>query len=264
MCTAATLIWIGVWGRAWVGDSEHADGEPVTILNWNLQRLAWSQPGGLECIVATLKDRIKPDVLSLTELSYQEMETLAERLDLECVHVDYRGTEETGVGGVASCVRDSRWALGYTDRRRFVEDRDWFYSFAEFRRNEQVFNLLTVHLQPYRFGMGEGALPVAQAQAEETDALLRRVSKLNDPTVVAGDFNSPRDAEVHVRMRSHMRDTWEVGGWGPDGTVRLLDLIPMRVDYIYATEDFAVQRSDILDAACSDHRPVLSELILKE
>ena len=105
---------------------------------------------------------------------------------------------------------------------------------------------------------------MAQAQAEETHALLSRVSKLNDPTVVAGDFNSPRDSEVHVQLRAHMRDTWEVGGWGPDGTVRLLDLIPMRVDYIYATDDFAVQRSEILDVACSDHRPVLSELILRE
>ena len=82
--------------------------------------------------------------------------------------------------------------------------------------------------------------------------------------MVAGDFNSPRDSEIHVRLRSTLRDTWEVGGWGPAGTVKLLDLLPMRVDYVYASDEFAVHRSEIPDVHCSDHQPVFSELTLSQ
>jgi endonuclease/exonuclease/phosphatase (EEP) superfamily protein YafD len=261
MSLVAVGVWSATWGRAWVGDSESIKGEALSILTWNLQRLAWGKPGGLECIVAAV-ERLNPDVLALTEVSKLDVDKLSERLQLECVHVDYRGTDQDSVGGVASCARDARWELGYTDRRRFVDDNDWFYSFAEFRRNDRIFNLLTIHLEPYRFALGEGAIPVARAQAREADSLLWTLSQLEDPTIVAGDFNSPRDSELHVRMREHLRDTWEVGGWGPEGTVALLDLVPMRVDYIYASNEFGVHRSEIADVDCSDHRPVLSELIL--
>ena len=255
-------IWFGIWGHAWIGDSEMVEGEPVSVLNWNLQRLAWSEAGGAECILAAV-ERLNPDVLALTEVSAEEVDALSVQLDLECVHVDYMGTDDVSHGGLASCVRGGRWEVGYTDRRRFTEDQDWYYSFAEFRRNDAVFNLITVHLRPYRFTLGEGAIPVAETQAQEADGLIRRIAQLRDPTVLAGDFNSPRDSEIHVRMRNHLRDTWEVGGWGPARTVRLLDLLPMRVDYIYASRDFAVARSEIPDVDCSDHRPVLSQLILQ-
>jgi endonuclease/exonuclease/phosphatase (EEP) superfamily protein YafD len=263
MALIASVVWLGTWGRAWTGDSETMEGESLTILNWNLQRLAWGEPGGLECIVEAV-EQMNPDVLALTEVSKDEVDTLKELLDLQCVHVDYKGTDEHSYGGLASCARQGRWQLGHTERRRYVDGHDWFYSFAEFQRNEEVFNLLTIHLQPYRFGLGEGAAAVVKAQAREADGLLWRVRQLVDPTIVAGDFNSPRDAEIHVRIREHLRDTWEVGGWGAKGTVRLLDLLPMRVDYIYASQEFGVHRSQIPEVDCTDHRPVLSEVILEE
>ena len=130
-------------------------------------------------------------------------------------------------------------------------------------------NLLSVHLNPYRMQQGNAANRLAQAddiaraQVAQVSGLLNIVATFQDPTVVAGDFNSPRDSAVHVDMRSKMTDTWEQGAWGPGQTVSLLDWLPMRVDYIYTTkEHFSVVNSTIPDSTCSDHKPIVSTITL--
>ena len=84
------------------------------------------------------------------------------------------------------------------------------------------------------------------------------VKGLAGPCVVAGDFNSPRDTAVHHAMRRNMTDAWEAGAWGPGSTVRLWGMVPMRVDYLYATASLPTKRAWIPEVDCSDHRPLLS------
>jgi endonuclease/exonuclease/phosphatase (EEP) superfamily protein YafD len=91
------------------------------------------------------------------------------------------------------------------------------------------------------------------------------VRGFKDPTIVAGDFNSVRDAPLHGRMRARLRDAFEVAGWGPGFTVWRgpEGLLPFRIDYVYVTEDFAVKSASAPAIDCSDHRPVLAELALR-
>jgi endonuclease/exonuclease/phosphatase (EEP) superfamily protein YafD len=132
-----------------------------------------------------------------------------------------------------------------------------------------VFNLLGVHLHPYELSMGRWidlsrrGEAVQRAQSDQSAALLERMGRLDDPTLVAGDFNSTRDAALHVGLRQTLTDTWERGGLGFGGTVRLLGWAPLRVDYSYASGEFAVIKSRVVEAGCSDHRPVVSDLVLR-
>ncbi len=136
-----------------------------------------------------------------------------------------------------------------------------------------------MHLQPYSvssrtFRKGLGGSPEAlvrvqrqseatfRAQGDQTRALVERVARFRDPTVLAGDFNSTRDTALHTDLRRHLADTWERGGHGFGGTVRFLGLVPLRVDHVYASRGIAVKEAVVLDAGCSDHRPLLTTLAI--
>lgn len=268
----AGTVFGAVWGRAWVGRPQMADGPPLRVLAWNVQRLGWEQADDgvkLACVAGHV-DEADPDALVLSEVTEDDVVRLSRRLGLDCAYTDYYGTGEKDEGGLAVCARGGRWRLGEMGPRRFVEAHDWYYVFAELVRagapaepaEGEVFNLIGVHLQPYGGVLGSHVSHVSEAQSDETRALLARVARLRDPTVVAGDFNSPRDTPVHVAMRGYLTDTFEQAGWGPGHTALAGGWLPMRIDYIYASPELAVQRAEHPAWNCSDHLPVLSDLRL--
>lgn len=242
-------------------------GEPgppdLTVASWNVQRL-WGigeqTDQALRCVVDTLAP-IEPDVVSFLEVSRSDVSALADALDLHCVHAPYHSSGAVEQGGLAVCAAERHHLSGRG--LRFVDDEDWHYVSAEIRTSAQRFNVLAVHLWPYRLGAGRSfTRRVAHGQANQSRALLERVERFRDPTIVAGDFNSTRDFHLHRRLRDHLQDTWEVGGLGFGATKFVRDLVPMRIDYVYASDAFQVHRSRVLPAECSDHRPVVSELSL--
>jgi len=259
------VVFLLVWGRAW---APALPGEgTVRVMSWNVQRLGWEDPeraARIDCVVASVT-QADPDLLVLLELDARDLVELEGRLDLACEHTDYRGTGRENHGGLAACTRGSEWSLGLHAPRAFSTDEPWYYVFTEAVHASGVVNLMAVHLRPYevaRFGLTGGSDPedISASQQEAARDLLVRVEALRDPTVVAGDFNSGRDAALHVGMRRHLVDTWEAAGLGPGRTVWALGWLPLRIDYVYATRDFTVVDSEIPAWDCSDHRPVLSEL----
>lgn len=260
---AASLV-VGRWLWVWPASAPSQPGPSLRVLAWNVQRLGWEDADDsarLSCVAAEV-ERVRPDAVAFLEVSARDVERLERRLGLSCVHVDYRGTGDPGVGGLAACARGDRWMLGESGPRQFTEDIDWHYVFAEIipAGGGQPFNLITVHLQPHSQVPGAPDVVVARHQ-KETAALLQRMERLQDPTVLAGDFNSARDAAIHTRLRGSLQDAFEVGGSGPGFTVLLSRLVPLRIDYIYASPAMGVQRAAIPRADCSDHRPVVADLV---
>ena len=269
LLAVVTLLGVILWGPSWSARSETVAGEPLTMMSWNLRRL-WGGPedGGdpLGCAVEVIEAEA-PDVIALLEVSREDVDRLSEALGLQCVHTTYRDSTSPKKGGLASCVREGRWSLDAGSGLRFVDHEDWYYVLGEVRRAERVFNVLAVHLHPYELHMNDLAdisSDVVRAQSDQSAALLARVASFRDPTLVAGDFNSTRDAALHASLREHLTDAWERGGFGFGGTVRFLDWVPLRVDYIYSSDAFAVVDTRVPDVGCSDHRPVVSAMILRE
>lgn len=269
---------LGTWGRAWTGWAQataDASGTELRVLSWNVQRLGWEDADvgpRLDCVADRVAEA-DPDAVVLLEVSARDVRRLSERLELDCAHTDYRGTGDAGHGGLAVCARGGRWRLARKGPARFVDQHDWYYVFGELVRAGaaedpelaapgDIFNLIAVHLQPYGGILGSHVSDVSEAQADETHALLARVSRLRDPTVVAGDFNSARDAPVHVAMRTYLTDAFEQAGWGIGPTARAGGWLPLRIDYVYASDALAVQRARQPAWSCSDHRPVLADLLL--
>lgn len=257
-----------LWGPALASWPEAAAGQDVRIVSWNVRRL-WGGPDDdgapVRCIVDTLTEA-NADVLSLQEVSRHDADLLARELDLTCVHTDYLGHGDPVDGGLAVCVRkDSPWKLHSGHGARFIDDHPWHYVFVEVAQGDRIFNVLGVHLQPYRLatgGLGR-ASTTAERQGDQSAELLRRVGKFRDPTILAGDFNSTRDAALHVALRDPLTDAYETGGRGFGPTLHLMDWLPLRIDYVYVTDTFAVQDAQVVTRDCSDHRAVITDLVLK-
>ncbi|MEN0064094.1 MAG: endonuclease/exonuclease/phosphatase family protein [Myxococcota bacterium] len=280
----AAVIALGavLWGPSWPARGVTAEGETVRVMSWNLRRL-WGGPDDhgdpFACAVEVIAQS-EADVLTLLEVSSDDVQRLERALGMDCTQHAYLSTSGSKQGGLAACARGD-WSVRTGQAQRFVDDQDWYYVFSEVEHNGVLFNLLAVHLYPYEYvakklrsgvrdlasgkaeplqELGEQGSAIVRGQSDQAAALLDRVARFEDPTVVAGDFNSTRDASLHAHLREHLVDGWEQGGEGFGGTVALFDWLPLRIDYVYASPDLPVVKAELPDAGCSDHRPVLVEL----
>lgn len=287
LLAAVVLSGLVLWGPMSL-PRRPSDGAPVRAMTWNVRRLwgpegslgrPFERRGALDCVVDTV-DRQDPDLITFLEVSSVDVADLSSRLDLSCVHSDYMGVDQADLGGLAVCARAGRWDLRSGGGRQFVDQEDWRYVFAEFERDHRVINVFAVHLQPYAFhthtrrvrldagaqgviDLGHHGETVHRAQVDQARALLDRTARLQDPTLVMGDFNSTRDTALHVSLRRDLIDTWEAAGRGFGATVAFLGHLPLRVDYLYASAALSPVRATVPDARCSDHQPVVADLVFK-
>lgn len=269
----------------------------VSLSTWNLARLGtgqqnkeWrcNQDDAQRAAAATLQQN-NTDVFVLLEISAARLDHLKRELKLTCEQTDYFGTGDSQESGLAVCVRqDSQWQI--TRERTLELPEEWTYVFAELSTREDtptVINVLGIHLKPLGITTDKlspvlksppkqwahGLTPLlqemstsAQIQWDQADRIREQVETgFKDPTVIAGDFNATPDSAIHYRFRRSFTDAWEQGGWGI-GATREVGWLPLRIDYIYTTNDVTTLGVDTFDCfcnpsqRCSDHRGVSSQL----
>ena len=279
------VVVAGLWGPGWAASPQDEAGDELVVMSWNVRRLYGGADDGGDpaaCVARVLEEQA-PDVVVMPEISQVALRKLEERLPLRCGWTDYRGRDEAPMGGIATCVQGERWSLASSTAVPYLDDDDWHYLLTEVEREGRVVNVLGVHLSPYAFSadalrasvsdltrgqpdglaaLGRRGEEVVQTQGDQSIALLERLGRLTDPTVVAGDFNSTPHAFLHVALRRVLVDTFRQGGTGFGGTYHFLDRVPLRIDYVYATPDFRVAGGAVPDAGCSDHLPVRAALRL--
>lgn len=282
---AVVSIAAGVlWGPSFPARPQRAEGLPLTAISWNVQRFWGEHEDPVQCVVDGIT-AADPDVVTLLEISADALAAVQDRLLLTCVHSDYFGTNDASRGGLAVCARRDAFLVSGSGHP-FTDQDAWQYVSAEVTGQGRRFNVVGVHLQPYwpltgavmrqsvsDLALGEpGPLleasrdgaAVVERQGRQSRALLERVLRYQDPTLVLGDFNSTQDGALHTELRRSFSDTYARGSRGFGATVHALGFLPLRVDYIYSTPDFAVRSSALGPEDCSDHRPVISNLILRD
>jgi endonuclease/exonuclease/phosphatase (EEP) superfamily protein YafD len=127
---------------------------------------------------------------------------------------------------------------------------------AVLRVEGRTVDVYSVHLtQGARSG-----LPQRIAQAEAITRVLRSSTR---PTILAGDLNShPGTLPVRI-LRGFLLDAQEQGGTGSGATVPAGAPVN-RIDYVLYDNHFRPTPGGtrVLPSASSDHRAVLSELLL--
>jgi endonuclease/exonuclease/phosphatase (EEP) superfamily protein YafD len=269
LAALAPLLW---WGPVWAGRPGEARSDDVVVLSWNVRRL-WGAPGDggdpLACVRETLAASAA-DVVVLQEVTTRDLDRLSDALGLQCVHGTYHPDDDDDSAGIAVCEASGRWPLRDGTPMSYPDASDWRFVRASFGSAESTaFSVLGVHLHPYRvlhdpqraLERAADRLPVVvPSQDAQTTDLLEQWLALPEPTLVAGDFNSTRDTPFHARLRRHLTDVLEATGAGFPATVDLLDGLPIRIDFVYASPRMTPVQADVLQAGCSDHRAILSRL----
>lgn len=276
----------------------HDQIDSMKVMVWNVQRMGefsgttQSIPQKVDCVSQLIKKE-HPDVFALLEITHHQLSALQKQLGIpgsHCMWSDYYGTGGKGFGGLATCIFNQEGNLEITRKRKLNLPPSWKYLFIEVQhiQNDKKFpiNFLALHIAPPEItdndiekiladlfkGKKDGvhrAMDLLknyenQVRLQGTQAVnaLQLIGKFQDPTIIAGDFNSTRDAALHVTFRNSLIDTWSTAGFGFGATRYWGNFLPLRIDYIYVTKDFAVQHSQTLSSACSDHLPVVSSVFL--
>ncbi len=255
-------------------------GEPLRILTWNVGRLgSFADPDEPRCspeaarggVLETIRTDA-PDVLVLLEISGRRLEGIAGELGLQCEQIDYYGRGGKGTGGLAVCVQDDGpWRI--TRGRDLPLPPGWRYVFTELSDGERTFNVMALHVLPYGVTMREveqalgslgsgqpGPLAAVLTQMEEAVAIQAEqiaevrglVSSFQDPTVIAGDFNSTPDSAIHAILRRQLDDAWREVGAGSGSTRVVGGWLPLRIDYVYTTPRLEPFEAETIDCRCDD------------
>ncbi len=96
---------------------------------------------------------------------------------------------------------------------------------------------------------------------------LRKLEKTNtgprlSNVIIAGDFNAPAGDKVYRMLKHDFADTFDDAGSGWGNTFHRSFPI-LRIDHIFASRSFQAIRSKAVTVTESDHRMVISDLLIK-
>lgn len=298
---AGLLLSGGVlWGSLLISRKTSASLQtaPLKVMVWNVQRMGEfsAQPQSIAQQVSCVSQFIaqeRPDLFALLEVTYTQLQALQRQMNIpqdHCLWSDYYGTGQTRFGGLATCILSPTNHLTISRRRDLNLPPNWKYLFIEVQHTSDdttvPLNFLAVHIAPPQVsdravakvftdllkgkisGIHQGLSLLQkyeqQVTLQGTQAVnaLQRIGGFQDPTIMAGDFNSTQDAALHRHLRQSLIDTWLTAGFGFGTTRYWGDFLPLRIDYVYVTPEFAVQDSQTFAYECSDHLPVISTLFL--
>lgn len=150
---------------------------------------------------------------------------------------------------------------GYFD----FEDTSNNALYADILKGKDTVRVYNVHLQSL------GIIPrVSYLQKNDNEKLRKRVSyafekqqaqiekiiehkaKISYPIIIAGDFNNTPFSYTYRKLKEGMHDSFRKRGNGL-GTTFNFETFPMRIDYIFASEELEVISFDTMEETFSDH-----------
>ncbi len=99
-------------------------------------------------------------------------------------------------------------------------------------------------------------------RVNQIHTILDHITSSPHPVVVCGDFNESPFSFLYHKMRKHLNNSFESRGFGFGNTY---PSIPgLKIDYIFADDNFEILAHKIIREHYSDHYPVVSQLKLIE
>ena len=236
----------------------------IPVMTWNVA-LGYSQQH--RCVQKVIADH-NPQIVALQEIRKDGLESVARALDMRCTWAGY--FPKMGSNGLGLCV-PKEWTIHLAQQRRFTSHTQYAYLFAEIRPSTgKPFNFMNVHLQSPELSRQQKGRQSAPSILGHTTArqiwqlfeVLRVAQGLDDPLLIAGDFNSTPNTWVHGQMRQLFVDAHRRRGRGLGASRWFGDWLPVRIDYLYAskTMDWRGATRAYDAGGCSDHHPVMGWL----
>jgi endonuclease/exonuclease/phosphatase (EEP) superfamily protein YafD len=246
-----------------------ADRPTARVLTYNI--LARNRDAGP---LAELVQVARPDVIVLQELSAPYVDDLERRLGRAYPHSALSDVRSGSGGGVFS-------RLPILEEREFkLSDDGHAVQHVRLRLGDHTISLFNVHLDTPSLRVTNPPGPVppivrgygSPEREEELERLIDATARLDEPFILAGDFNLAAGSRPYRRFPDRWRDAFAERGWGLGHTFpthystwrgRLVVPIPLvRIDYILSSPDLLPAHARVPRIEGSDHLPVLADLQL--
>jgi len=102
----------------------------------------------------------------------------------------------------------------------------------------------------------------SESRSKQAETLLDHIAQCSHPVIVAGDFNDSPFSYTYQRFKNRLQDQFKNQGLGIGAT--FAGSVPgLKIDYIFADDNFESLSHRIVRTKISDHFPVISSLNLK-
>jgi endonuclease/exonuclease/phosphatase family metal-dependent hydrolase len=260
----------------------------LNVVTWNVERLGALKDEDYKENIKTVSNFLSntnADIAIIQEISLKQVKRLSEEMGLNGKDYMWSSYYVGSWGGLAVLViNNNDWKI--RSKKTTPLPPNWQYVFTEVSHKTGInINVLGVHLAPpkltdrgilqssKKFIAGNPSqlkkllksyVKAAKLQNSQAAQLNDVIQLFNDPTIVAGDFNSPAQLPVHNTFRNHLNDSWLYGGSGLGATRYWGNILPFRIDYIYTSEHFNINKTSTHEQLFSDHKPVSTSLFLSK
>lgn len=101
----------------------------------------------------------------------------------------------------------------------------------------------------------------AKIRAEQSITVKKSINASPYPVVICGDFNDPPQSYTYRKLSENLKDTFIEAGKGLGFTFN--GNIPfLKIDYIFVSPEIHVSSTKNISSKLSDHKPVVSMLVL--
>ncbi|WP_242132645.1 endonuclease/exonuclease/phosphatase family protein [Aestuariivivens marinum] len=146
--------------------------------------------------------------------------------------------------------------------------------FADIVKGEDTIRVYNIHLESMHINTN-----VESLKKEDSERLFKRVSQTfkmqqfqtelflmhkkqcRYKMIICGDFNNTAFSYVYQKIKGNLNDTFKETGNGFGSTYNI-KFFPVRIDYIFADEDFTVNGFKTYSESYSDHYPIMTTLSL--
>ncbi|MFL5348351.1 MAG: endonuclease/exonuclease/phosphatase family protein [Hyalangium sp.] len=247
-------------GVEWEAAAARAPGE-LRVMTFNIE----SGVRGLEGVAEVIRGA-RPDIVALQEVDLgssragglDQTAVLAERAGLP-YHAHFRTTEL--FGGAYGIALLSRFPLEALEQYPLpvppgAEPRTVVHALMQVAGREVSVYLTHLIRRPFN----------GEARVRQSALIAALLAKDPRPKLLMGDLNDDPDSQPVRLLRRELTDVAAASGQGVEGTYPLpLPFSPaLRIDYVFACEDFVPVRSAVLHVGASDHYPVIADLRLKD
>jgi endonuclease/exonuclease/phosphatase family metal-dependent hydrolase len=243
-----------------------------SIIQWNVESRE-----RLENISSFLNAH-RADVICLQELTIghpwhdfrHAPRFISQELNYQCSFVEIPNTSPEGAPVVLANailtggnIQESKSAfVSQSDQRIGFEYQSRAYLEAQIELRDKLVTIGTTHL-----GYSD-RFRISERRKGELQCLVNQISRHTERFVLAGDFNAEPESYVVAELTKGLssvgpdlkQPTWTTKPFSYRDFYA--DRLNWRLDYIFATRDVAVLRSEILDSPYSDHLPIYAELSL--
>lgn len=201
--------------------------------------------------------------------------------DIVCIQEFYKGNKIDFSGYPYKFIhfKHNKAALGHAILSKYPIIKRGYFDFSETYNNALYADIVkgTDTLRVYNLHLQSlGIVPrVSFLQKNDNEKLMKRVSyafrkqqsqieeirahkaKVSYPIIIAGDFNNTPFSYTYRKLKEGMHDSFRKRGNGL-GTTFNFEKFPMRIDYIFTSEELDVLSFDTMKKTFSDHYAIRS------